>query len=149
MGEFGGETSHVGSPASLIRLMYGQDRNTSLDTATAVGDENNRIAECCLKTDLVLIRRDATHKAMTAIAKRSARIGIEDLNVRGMARNRSLARSVLDGSFGEFRRQLVQEARMTGAPLTGGGSLVPVERDVFSPRFGESRTGAGAARVPL
>lgn len=43
------------------------------------------------------IRRDATHKATTILAKTYRRIGIEDLNVRGMARNRRLARSIMDG----------------------------------------------------
>ncbi len=68
-----------------------------------------------LNARIAAIRRDATHKATSALARRFARIGIEDLNVRGMARNRSLARSIMDGAFGEFRRQLAYKARMTGA----------------------------------
>lgn len=35
---------------------------------------------------------------------------IEDLNVKGMVRNRHLARSISDASFGEFRRQLEYKA---------------------------------------
>jgi putative transposase len=35
------------------------------------------------------IRKDVTHKATTALAKGFRRIGIEDLNVQGMARNRA------------------------------------------------------------
>ena len=38
------------------------------------------------------------------------RIGIEDLNVQGMAGNRHLARSIMDGGFFEFRRQLAYKA---------------------------------------
>jgi putative transposase len=63
------------------------------------------------------IRKDATHKATTMLAKTFRRIGIEDLNVRGMARNRHLARSIMDGGFFEFRRQLAYKARMYGATL--------------------------------
>ncbi len=63
------------------------------------------------------IRRDATHQVTTMLARTFSRIGIEDLHVRGMARNRSLARSVMDGGFGEFRRQLIYKARMTGATI--------------------------------
>ena len=63
------------------------------------------------------IRRDATHKATTLLAKTYRRIGIEDLNVRGMARNRHLARSIMDGGFFEFRRQLEYKARFYGATL--------------------------------
>jgi putative transposase len=61
------------------------------------------------------IRRDATHKLTTRLTKTYAVIGIEDLNVRGMAANRCLARSVMDGGFHEFRRQLEYKARMYGA----------------------------------
>ncbi len=63
------------------------------------------------------IRRDAMHKATTALAKTYRRIGIEDLNVRGMARNRRLARSIMDGGFFEFRRQLEYKARFYGATV--------------------------------
>jgi putative transposase len=45
------------------------------------------------------IRKDVTHKATTALAKGLRRIGIEDLNVQGMVRNRRLARSIMDGGF--------------------------------------------------
>jgi putative transposase len=63
------------------------------------------------------IRRDATHKATTMLAKTYRRIGIEDLNVRGMASNRRLARSMMDGGFFEFRRQLEYKARFYGATV--------------------------------
>lgn len=63
------------------------------------------------------IRRDATNKATTMLAKTYRRIGIEDLNVRGMARNRHLARSIMDGGFFEFRRQLEYKARFYGATI--------------------------------
>jgi putative transposase len=63
------------------------------------------------------IRRDAAHKLTTRLAKTYRRIGIEDLNVRGMTRNRSLARSIMDGGFGEIRRQLTYKTKMYGATL--------------------------------
>jgi len=61
------------------------------------------------------IRRDATHKLTTRITKTYSVIGIEDLNVRGMVRNRCLARAVSDGGFHEFRRQIEYKARLYGA----------------------------------
>jgi putative transposase len=61
------------------------------------------------------IRQNATHSATTHLAKTYRRIGIEDLNVRGMARNWCLARSIMDGGFFEFRRQLDYKARRSGA----------------------------------
>jgi putative transposase len=38
-------------------------------------------------------------------------IGIEDLNVRGMAKDCRIARGVMDGGLFEFRRQLTYKAR--------------------------------------
>lgn len=63
------------------------------------------------------IRRDALHKLTTRLAKGFRVIGIEDLNVRGMIRNRSLSRAVSDMGFFEFRRQLDYKCRLYGSRL--------------------------------
>lgn len=60
------------------------------------------------------IRKDALHKLTTDLTRRFPILGIEDLNVRGMVKNRSLARSVSDMGFFEFRRQLEYKAAMRG-----------------------------------
>ncbi|MCC3243817.1 transposase [Methylocystis sp. WRRC1] len=61
------------------------------------------------------IRRDATHKLTTRLTKTYRTIGVENLNVRGMAANGKVARAVMDGGFFEFRRQLEYKARMYGS----------------------------------
>ena len=63
------------------------------------------------------IRRDATHKLTTRLVKTYRVIGIENLNVRGMVRNRHLSRAVSDGGFFEFRRQLDYKCRLYGSRL--------------------------------
>lgn len=63
------------------------------------------------------IRKDATHKLTTRLAKTYRVIGIEDLNVKGMAANRCLSRAVMDGGFFEFRRQLDYKARLYGSRI--------------------------------
>jgi len=51
-------------------------------------------------------RANAIHQATTDIVKRYDFVAMEDLNVKGMVRNHSLAGAVSDSAFGEFRRQM-------------------------------------------
>ena len=67
-------------------------------------------------------RNDQTHKLTTKLSEGYGLIGMEDLNVSGMAKNHSLARSVLDMGFFEFRRQLEYKTKMRG------GHVVIVDR---------------------
>ena len=62
-------------------------------------------------------RNDSLHKLTTYLASEYSEISIEDLNVLGMAKNHNLAKSVIDASFGEFRRQLEYKTERTGARL--------------------------------
>jgi putative transposase len=63
------------------------------------------------------IRSDALHKLTTHLTSRFHTIGIEDLNVRGMVKNRHLARSIADMGFFEFRRQLEYKTAMRGGQV--------------------------------
>lgn len=63
------------------------------------------------------IRKDALHKLTSDLTSRFHTIGIEDLNVKGMMKNRHLARSIADMSFFEFRRQLEYKAEMRGGQI--------------------------------
>lgn len=60
------------------------------------------------------IRADALHKLTCELTRWFHTIAVEDLNVRGMAKNRRLARTVADMGFFEFRRQLQYKAAMCG-----------------------------------
>jgi putative transposase len=52
------------------------------------------------------IRKDTLHKITTILAKTKRIVGIEDLNISGMMKNRCLARSIADLGLFEWRRQL-------------------------------------------
>lgn len=89
------------------------------------GSANRRRAKgklAKLHARIAAIRSDALHQLTTNLTRRFHTIGIEDLNVRGMARNRHLARSIADMGFFELRRQLEYKAAMRG------GRVVVVER---------------------
>ena len=62
-------------------------------------------------------RQDALHKLTTHLASKYSEISIEDLNVAGMMKSHHLAKSVMDASFGVFRRQLEYKTARTGAQL--------------------------------
>jgi putative transposase len=60
------------------------------------------------------VRNDALHKLTTTLVQRFGTVVIEDLNVRGMVKNRCLSRAISDVGFGEFRRQLTYKAASAG-----------------------------------
>jgi len=75
---------------------------------------------------VVRVRKDAIHKATTAITRTCPIVVIEDLKVRNMTRATSgkgrrakagLNRSLLDAGFGEFRRQLTYKIQRAGGRL--------------------------------
>ena len=76
--------------------------------------EKARIKLARLHLRIRNIRQDALHKLTTYITKSFDSIAIEDLNVKGMVRNRRLARAILDMGFYEFRRQIVYKSMLRG-----------------------------------
>lgn len=68
------------------------------------------------------VRKDALHKATTAIAKSHGKVIVEDLKVRNMtagggSRKRGLNRVVLDASFSEFRSMLEYKGKLYGCEV--------------------------------
>lgn len=59
-------------------------------------------------------RLDVIHKMTTDIARTYRIVGMEDLNVKGMGKNRKLALSIADASFGEIVRQQTYKSSATG-----------------------------------
>jgi len=63
------------------------------------------------------IRQDVTHRLTASLVKRFRVIGIEDLNVCGMAANRRLAKSVMDAAMAEVGRQLGYKSVLAGSEI--------------------------------
>ena len=66
---------------------------------------------------LTNIRNNYLHQLTSELAKNAKRIGIEDLNLKGIQQNHNLARSMGNIGGSEFRRQLEYKCQWSGAQL--------------------------------
>ncbi|MFH1184503.1 MAG: RNA-guided endonuclease TnpB family protein [Chloroflexota bacterium] len=67
------------------------------------------------------IRKDVTHNLTARLVCDFKTIVIEDLNIKGMASNSHLAKSIIDAAMGEVRRQLEYKAPLAGSDVLVAG----------------------------
>jgi putative transposase len=112
-----------------LRANLSQMRRLSRGLSRKVkGSANRRKAKrriARLHARIANIRGDALHKLTTELVRRFSVIGIEDLNVRGMAKRRSLSRAISDMGFHEFRRQLEYKAALSGSQVVVADRFFP------------------------
>ncbi len=70
-------------------------------------------------------RRNLIHETTSMLAKNYDVIVIEDLNVTGMVKNRSLAKHIQDAAWGEFTRQLEYKTKWYGSTLVRADRFYP------------------------
>lgn len=78
-------------------------------------------------------RRDFLHKTTTRLARTKSAIAVETLNVRGMVKNRRLARAILDAGFGEFVRQLDYKTDWYGSTVWKADRWFPSSKTCGNP----------------
>ncbi|MGP5217378.1 RNA-guided endonuclease InsQ/TnpB family protein, partial [Psychrobacter celer] len=71
------------------------------------------------------IRQDSLHQITTSLVNEFDVIAIEDLNVKGMVKNRRLSRAISDLGFFEFKRQLIYKATEQGKVVKSVGPFYP------------------------
>lgn len=94
-----------------------QERNLKGD-ATRQNIQKQRLTVQQIYYRLDCIRTDFINKAIAELVKtKPSYIALEDLNVRGMMKNRHLAKAVSEQKFSEFRRKLTLKCAELGIEL--------------------------------
>jgi putative transposase len=117
-----------------------QRRKTNAKTSKRQMVRRDRLRK--LHYRIACIRKDAIHKATTAIASAFSTVVLEDLNASGMAKNHRLAGSVSDASFREIRRYLGYKVAMRGGRVVIADRWFPSSRTC-------SACGVIADKMPL
>lgn len=110
----------IESPKALSKALSRLRRAQVAHSRKRKGSRNRqkaaqRIAKIHAK--VANVRKDFLHKQTTMLAKTKQVIVIEDLCVRGMTKNHSLARLISDAGWGEFGRQLGYKTAWYGSRL--------------------------------
>lgn len=79
--------------------------------------EKQRLRLARFEESIANRRKDFLHKLSTRLVSTYRTISVEDLNIRGMVKNRHLSLSISDASWGEFLRQLEYKAQRFVKPI--------------------------------
>jgi putative transposase len=100
-----------------LRVLARAQRAVARRKPGSKGREESRRQVARVHARITNIRRDTLHKLTSRLACSHGTVVVEQLNVVGMLRNRRLARSIADASFGQINRMLTYKTNWYGSRL--------------------------------
>jgi putative transposase len=124
-----GSTTRVVQPQRALRTNLRKLRRLSRQLARkqrgSRNRENAKLELARLHYKISCQRQDFLHQLSSSLAKTKSVIVLEDLQVRGMQRNRHLALSISDAGMGELRRQLAYKSVWYGSTVIVADRFFP------------------------
>jgi len=111
--------------AMLLSRLRRASRSLSRKVKGSANRKKARQRLARLHARITNVRADSLHKLTSDLTRRFSTVVLEDLNVRGMMRNRHLARAVSDMGFAELRRQVEYKAAMRGGEVMFADRFYP------------------------
>jgi putative transposase len=110
----------VQGPKALRRAQERLNRKQRQYSRKQKGSQNSKKAKiklARLHRKVAWQRNDFLHKLSDRLCRENQTVVIEDLNVKGMVKNRKLAKAISDEGWGELRRQLAYKSTLYGTKL--------------------------------
>jgi putative transposase len=130
-----GETTRIVEPQRALRRNLAKLRRLDRQLARKQKGSRNRekakLRRARLHYKISCQRQDHLHQLTASLARTKSVIVLEDLQVKGMQRNRSLALSVGDAGMGELRRQLTYKSEWYGSTLVIADRFFPSSKLCF------------------
>ena len=110
----------IANPRTINRFQKRMRQAQKALSRKAKGSNNRRKAKvrvARIHARIADIRQNHLHQLSTRLIRENQTIVVEDLNIRGMVKNHSLARAISDASWSELMRQLSYKAEWYGRKL--------------------------------
>ena len=111
--KFDNPHTYAKNQKKLARLQ----RQLSRKTKGSHNREKAKLRVARLHEKIANQRNDALHKMTTKLVRENDVICMENLSVKNLVKNRKLAKSIMDASWGEVRRQLAYKTVWYGKEL--------------------------------
>lgn len=108
-----------------LRYLKRQQRHVARKQKGSRRREKQRVRVARAHARVAQARENGLHETTTRLVREFDAISIENLNVKGMGKNRRLSASLHDAAFGEFRRQLEYKAAWRGKTVVAVARYFP------------------------